>query len=81
MIHFGLDPARAAALPHVSHRNRRAIKVDPDMSAEIVERLRELGHDVEVGAMNSGVHTIVIGPDGTLTGAADPRREGQAMGR
>lgn len=81
MIHFGLDPAKAAALPHVSHRNRGAIKVDPEMPAEIVKRLRELGHDVEVGSMNSGVHTIVIGPDGSLTGAADPRREGQAMGR
>ena len=81
MIHFGLDPARAAALPHVSHRNRGAIRVDPEMPKRIVEALRRHGHKVEVGAMNSGVHTIVIGPDGQLTGAADPRREGVATGR
>lgn len=81
MIHFGLDPARAAALPHISQRNRGAIQVDPEMPPDIVKGLRKLGHDVEVGAMNSGVHTIVIGADGTLSGAADPRREGRAIGR
>ena len=39
-----------------------------------------IGHKVEAGEMNSGVHTIVIAPDGLLLGGADPRREGQAMG-
>ena len=81
MIHFGLDPARAAALPHISQRNRGSVQVDPEMPAKIVKGLKALGHPVEVGAMNSGVHTIVIETDGTLTGAADPRREGEALGR
>lgn len=81
MIHFGLDPARAAALPHVSQRNRGTIQIDPEMPQSITAGLKRLGHTVEEGAMNSGVHTIVIGPDGQLTGGADPRREGLAAGQ
>ncbi len=80
ILHFGLDPAEAAALPHVSHRNGDAIRVDPGLAADIIEGLKSAGHEVEVREMNSGVHTIVIGPDGALSGGADPRREGVAVG-
>lgn len=81
IVVFGMDPGKAAALPHVSQRNGASVRVDPEMPARIVETLKSLGHEVEVGAMNSGVHTIVIAPDGTLIGGVDPRREGAAVGR
>ena len=80
ILHFGLDPAAAAALAHVSHRNGAEVKVDPHMPPDIVAALRHMGHVVETAEMNSGVHTIVIGPDGTILGGADPRREGKAAG-
>jgi gamma-glutamyltranspeptidase/glutathione hydrolase len=38
-----------------------------------------MGHEVQIGDAASGVHGIVIGPDG-LSGGADPRREGSALG-
>ena len=80
MLMFDLDPATAAALPHVSQRNRGSVALEPGTSAAIREGLEVRGHSVEIKDQNSGVHTIVIGADGVLTGGADPRREGLAAG-
>ena len=49
-------------------------------SAEgFADDLAALGYKVAVGDQNSGLHGIAITPDG-LTGGADPRREGVALG-
>ena len=42
--------------------------------------MTERGHNVEIRDLNSGLHAILIQGD-TLIGAADPRREGVALGR
>ncbi len=81
MLMFGLDPAAIAALPHVSQRNRGAVALEPGLSQSISDGLTEFGHTIELKDMNSGVHSIVIGEDGSLNGGADPRREGIAIGR
>jgi gamma-glutamyltranspeptidase/glutathione hydrolase len=38
------------------------------------------GQSVRPVMMTSGLHIILVRPDGTLEGAADPRREGKALG-
>ena len=81
MLAFEADPAIATALPHVSHRNRGTVALEPGMPATIVEGLEDLGHQIEETEMTSGLHIIRILPDGTLWGGADPRREGVAIGR
>ena len=81
MLAFEANPAIAAALPHVSHRNRGIVALEPGMRADIVEGLKALGHQTEEAEMTSGLHSIRILPDGTLLGGADPRREGVAVGR
>ena len=81
MLVFGADPAAAAALPHVSQRNRGTVALEPGMPAAIVEGLAALGHKIERAEMASGLHIVRIAPDGTLLGGADPRREGAAIGR
>jgi gamma-glutamyltranspeptidase/glutathione hydrolase len=43
-------------------------------------RLKPLGHGLAFETMTSGTQLIVRRPDGTLEGAADPRREGVAVG-
>ena len=81
LLLFGLDPAQAAALPHVSERNSGVVSVESGIAPEIAAGLKEMGHSVEEAEMTSGLHTILVLPDGTLQGGADPRREGLALGR
>lgn len=78
MIDWGMDPQAAADLPHVVNRNG-ATDVEDDAPQVWADGLAALGHDVKRRNMNSGIHTIVIGPDG-LTGGADKRREGLVLG-
>ncbi len=76
----GLDPQAAVSLPHVVNRNG-ATDLEQDTAAvRMKPGLEALGHEVRLRAMTSGLHAIAIAPDGTLTGGADPRREGAAMG-
>ena len=81
MLAFEADPATAAALPHISQRNRGTVALEPGMPATVIEDLKTLGHKTEEAEMTSGLHIIRILPDGTLMGGADPRREGVAIGR
>lgn len=78
ILDWGMDPADALALPHVVNRNG-----DTDVeegSDALAAALEALGHTVKLRNLNSGLHAIQIAADGGLTGAADPRREGIAMG-
>ncbi len=79
ILDWGMDPAEALALPHVVNRNG-----DTDVeegSDALAAALKVLGHTVKLRNLNSGLHAIQIDADGSLTGAADPRREGIAMGK
>jgi gamma-glutamyltranspeptidase / glutathione hydrolase len=55
------------------------VEAGPEAAAT-VEALAGLGHAAEAADLNSGLHAILIRPDGTLAGAADKRREGLVMG-
>ncbi len=81
MLDFDLDPAEAAALPHVSHRNRGAIALEPGFPERLADGLAARGHVIEWKDMTSGLHIVEVAPDGVLFGGADPRREGRAVGR
>ena len=81
MLVYGIDPAAAAGLPHVSQRNSGHVDVEPSLPNNIVERLKSLGHEVRSVKMSSGLNIIRILPFGTLVGGTDPRREGMAAGR
>jgi gamma-glutamyltranspeptidase/glutathione hydrolase len=81
MLDFEADPAVAAALAHVSHRNGGELVLE--MGAHpfsLADALATMGHAVSDAAMTSGLHIIRVLPDGTLEGGADPRREGVALG-
>jgi len=81
MLDFGADPAAAAALAHVSHRNGARVVLEQGAHAPgLAAALAAMGHEVGEKAMTSGLHIIRIGPDGRLEGGADPRREGVALG-
>ena len=50
------------------------------VAEKLTEPLKALGYEVKASDMNSGLHAIEM-VDGGLKGAADPRREGIAVGR
>jgi len=79
VLDWNMPLADALALPHVVNRNGE--KTDVEEGADgLAAGLEALGHTVTLRNLNSGLHAIRIDGE-TLTGAADPRREGVALGR
>ena len=80
ILDWGMDPQDAIATGHFLHRNGKTLDLEAGTrAAGFREALQAKGHTVKVRDLNSGLHAILI-EDGRLIGAADPRREGIAMG-
>ena len=81
ILDWEMDPQDALETGHFLHRNSKTLDLEAGTSAaNFAEALTAKGHNVEVRDLNSGLHAILI-KDGKLTGAADPRREGVALGQ
>lgn len=78
-IDWGMDVQQAVAMPHGLNRfGTFDLEEGTDM-AGMQDALTEMGFEVSVQGLTSGLHAIAVGADG-LTGGADPRREGIALG-
>ncbi len=64
--------------PHFLHRNKLVAEVE--LGYPYIEDLESIGHQVVEMPQTSGIHAVEITNDNTLIGAADPRREGLAIG-
>ena len=80
VLDWGLNPQAAINLGHVVNRGGVTDLEAGTGAAELSEALLALGHEVRVRDLNSGLHAILVRPDGTLLGGADPRREGVVLG-
>ncbi len=81
ILDHGMNPQTAVAAGHFGNRNG-ATELEKDTGLESLrDALESMGHEIDIGDMNSGLHVIAIGEDGRLSGGADPRREGVALGR
>jgi gamma-glutamyltranspeptidase/glutathione hydrolase len=79
MIDWQLDPQQAADLPKVTHRNDfLALEQGTELEA-VLPKMQDLGYQVKMVELNSGLHLIKKSANG-WQGGADPRREGQALG-
>ncbi len=75
---WGMDVQQAIAMPHMVNRFG-TYDVEAGTAAEgLTDALTELGFEVKARDLTSGLHAIEIGD--TLSGGADPRREGIALG-
>ncbi len=80
LVDFKMNVAEAVARPRFHHQwIPDCLQVERGFSPDTIERLKALGHHVEVSSSQGEVAAIVIS-DGWLQGAADPRTEGEAKG-
>ena len=79
MLDWGLGPQEAVELPHAVTFNGPVLLEPAPGVGDLSRTLEELGHAVTLRDLNSGLHMIGISDRG-LTGGADPRREGRALG-
>lgn len=81
VLDWGMDPQQAIDLGHVVNRNGETTEIETGLETTLDTALLEArGHQIKVRDLNSGLHAILIEPDGTLIGGADRRREGIAAG-
>lgn len=74
-----MDMQAAVSLPHLSNRFGTYDLELGTAAVKLADDLQALGFKTSERDLNSGLHGIAIGPDG-LSGGADPRREGIAVG-
>lgn len=76
---WNMDIQAAMAMPHKVNRFGTYDLEEGTAAAEMTPDLEQMGYEVNVRGLTSGLHAIAITPDG-LVGGADPRREGLAYG-
>ena len=78
-LDWSMDVQRAVSYPHLVNRFGTYDLEEGTDAAKLEEPLKAMGYEVNLRGLNSGLHAIAVTPDG-LTGGADPRREGIALG-
>nr|WP_306491507.1 gamma-glutamyltransferase [Pseudomonas sp. W4I3] len=84
MLDWKLDPQAAINLPNFGSRNGATELEAGLFSQDVKQALKRKGHELSEIDMTSGVQAIVRTRDAqgkvSLSGGADPRREGEALG-
>lgn len=69
--------------PHMGAQTQE-LKVESRIAGEVIAQLERAGHDVRRMKAFDGImghaHAITISPDGVISGGADPRSDGAAIG-
>lgn len=83
---WNLTMQQSVSLPHVINRNNyteledmaeaNGLNLRLYQFSKLAAPLADMGHEVRVRDLTSGLHGVRIMPGGTLDGGADPRREG-----
>lgn len=73
-IDFGMNVAEATNAPRFHHQwLPDELRVEKGFSPDTIKLLQQKGQKVAVKAAMGSTQSIMIGPDGTLYGASDPR--------
>jgi gamma-glutamyltranspeptidase/glutathione hydrolase len=78
-LDWGMDAQAAVSAPHLVNRFG-TYDIEAGTAAEdLGSPLQEMGFETNLQELTSGLHVIAVG-EGVLSGGADPRREGIALG-
>ncbi|MDY6814916.1 MAG: gamma-glutamyltransferase [Pseudomonadota bacterium] len=82
VIDHNMNIQTAVSVPRIHHQwLPDEIRIEQGISPDTVQRLQDKGHTVVTKSAMGAIQSILIGPDGTLYGGADPRRStSSAMG-
>lgn len=80
VLDFGMDIAKAIASPNLCSANGPLMLEDGSNLVSFKSKLEKSGEVVVTNPLVSGEATIIRGKNGGWFGAADPRREGMALG-
>ena len=80
ILDHDMDPQQALNQAHIVNRNGKTDIEQNSAALDLQAALAAKGHQINVRDLNSGLHAIQL-KDGKLIGAADPRREGLAIGK
>jgi gamma-glutamyltranspeptidase/glutathione hydrolase len=84
-LDYGIDPWAALAMPRAFPAyDSRTVQVEPGYDGEALAGLRRRGYELNARSpldyYFGGVHLVLVKGGGTKIGAADPRRDGVAVG-
>lgn len=79
VLDWGMDVQQAVAMPHLVNRFGTYDVEEGTTAADLTTALEEMGFEVSARGLTSGLHAISLGEG--LSGGADPRREGIALGQ
>ena len=77
-VDWGMDVQQAVSMPHLVNRFGTYDLEDGTSATSFEAALTDFGFEVNMRGLNSGLHAISVGD--ALSGGADPRREGIALG-
>ena len=78
---YGMDARQAVSAPRIHDQwLPDQLKVEQELDPKTIEALKQRGHTVVTGTHWGNADLILVKPDGSLEGAADPRGEGTAQG-
>ncbi|WP_242032081.1 gamma-glutamyltransferase [Microcoleus sp. FACHB-672] len=79
---YEMDAGAAVSAPRLHHQwLPDQLRVEPwGFDPATLDELRRRGHQIDVQPVWGNANAVVVTPDGTLEGAADPRGEGAARG-
>ena len=82
VLEYGMDAGAAVSAPRIHHQwLPDQLRVEPwGLDALTLAELGRRGHKIEQQFPWGNANAIVVTPDGTLEGAADPRGEGSPRG-
>jgi gamma-glutamyltranspeptidase/glutathione hydrolase len=78
-LDFGQPLSDAVAAPRIHHQWRpKSLAVEKGMPADVVEKLKAMGHEIELSDSGGVTQAIEISRDGQLLPVHDPRVPGKA---